>query len=125
MRFAALASLLLAAAPVPAQVDERIEIDMSSFKYMPSTITLRHDRAYTLHFTNRSDGGHDFVAKGFFSAAKVSPADKARIDKGRIELGGGDAVDIHLVAPAAGRYEAHCSHFMHSTFGMKATIVVT
>ena len=115
------------AAPSLARPDgaERLEIDMSSFKYMPATITLKHGQSYILHFVNQSDGGHDFVARKFFEAAQVAPADRALIDKGAVELQGGEAADIHLIAPAAGHYDARCSHFMHSAFGMKAEIVVT
>lgn len=103
---------------------QRVEIEMSSFKYTPSTITLKHGQSYVLHVVNRSDGGHDFVAKAFFAAAQVAPEDRRLIGKGEVELQGGAAVDIRLTAPAPGRYEVHCSHFMHSTFGMKAEIVV-
>ena len=48
----------------------------------------------------------------------------ARLSKGGIELEGGDQADIHFVAPAAGRYEVRCTHFMHKSFGMKGEIIV-
>ena len=113
-------------APALARPDaaERIEIDLSSFKYRPATITLRHGQAYILHFVNQSGSGHDFVAKKFFGTAQVAPGDRKLIGEGEVELQGGEAADIHLIAPAIGRYEAHCSHFMHSTFGMNAEIIV-
>lgn len=103
---------------------ERIEIAMSSFKYSPANITLRHGQSYVLHFVNQSDGGHNFVAKRFFEAAQITSGDRKSVLNGEVALKGGETEDIHLIAPAIGRYEAHCSHFMHSTFGMKAEVVV-
>ena len=122
----ALASLLLlvTAAPGAAQAPDRVDIDLSSFKFTPSTITLHHGQPYVLHFVNKASGGHDFAAKAFFKAAIIAPGDRATVAKGQIELDGGETADVHLSAPAPGTYEAHCSHFMHSTFGMTGSIVV-
>jgi uncharacterized cupredoxin-like copper-binding protein len=102
----------------------RIEIGLDSFKIIPATTTLRHGEAYVLHFTNRSSGGHDFVAKDFFAHATLAAQDREIAKHGEVELSGGDSADVHLIAPAAGTYEAHCSHFMHATMGMKGQIVV-
>lgn len=124
--FAALVTTSIAAtAQAPAGAPQTIEIALSNFKFTPPTISLHHGQAYVLHIANRSGGGHDFVAKAFFAAADVAPADRRRITNGDVELGGGESADIHLVAPASGRYEVHCSHFMHSTFGMRGEIVVS
>jgi uncharacterized cupredoxin-like copper-binding protein len=113
-----------AAAQAPVGGPDRIEIDLSNFKFTPSSVTLHHGSAYVLHFANKAGGGHDFVAKAFFAAAAVAPADRGRVASGEIDLGGGEAADVRLVAPAPGRFEAHCSHFMHSTFGMRGEIIV-
>jgi plastocyanin len=119
-------ALFLAPLPLLAQPVEpvRVEIDLSSFKFEPATITLDHGRPYILHFVNRSGSGHDFVAKAFFAAATVASEDRARTANGGVELEGNQSVDIHLTIPRPGTYDVHCSHFMHSTFGMKATIIV-
>lgn len=119
-------ALFLVPTPLLAQPAEpsRVEIDLSSFKFEPATITLDHGRPYLLHFVNKSSKGHDFVAKSFFAAANVANEDRARTAKGGIELEGDQSVDIHLTAPQPGNYDVHCSHFMHSTMGMKATIIV-
>ncbi len=103
---------------------ERVEIDLSNFKFTPDAITLRHGQPYVLHFVNQAKGGHDFEARAFFDAASVAPEDRAAVAKGKVALGDGQSVDVHLTAPAAGTYEAHCTHFMHSTFGMTGKIVV-
>ena len=117
---------LLLAMPVQAQdTSKRIEIVLDSFKYVPNRIVLQHGETYVLHFTNTSSGGHDFVARTFFAAARVDPRDAGKVADGEIELGSGKSVDIRLTAPAAGgSYKVHCSHFMHSTFGMTGDIVV-
>ena len=119
----ALAMATSVLAQEPTQTD-RVAIELSNFKFTPSTITLEHGRSYVLHLSNKAHGGHNFVAGSFFAAADVAPADRARLSKGGIDLDGGDQADIHFVAPSPGRYEVHCSHFMHQTFGMKGEIIV-
>jgi uncharacterized cupredoxin-like copper-binding protein len=114
-----IAALALTASAQP----QRIDIQLSNFKFAPSTITLIHGQPYVLHLS--SNGGHSLVAKKFFAAAAVAPGDRARIAGGGIELESGESVDIHLTAPAAGSYEVHCGHFMHPTFGMTGKIIVT
>lgn len=111
-------------ASVSAQAPESIEIDMSNFRFTPSSIRLEHGRAYRLHFINQSGGGHDFTAKAFFDAAQVAPEDRGKLSKGAVALGGHGDMTIRLTAPAAGHYKMSCSHFMHSTFGMTGEIVV-
>jgi uncharacterized cupredoxin-like copper-binding protein len=128
MRFAvSVAIALVMATSVLAQESsqaDRVAIELSSFKFTPSTITLEHGRPYVLHLSNKARGSHNFVAKTFFAAADVAPADRARLSKGGIEVDGGDQAEIHFTAPSPGRYEVHCSHFMHTSFGMKGEIIV-
>lgn len=127
MRVLLVPLLVLAALPSSAQnaaPEKTVSIDLSSFKFTPDTVTLEHGQRYVLHLANTSDGGHNFVAREFFEAATVDPADQARIVKGGVDLDSGQTADIHLVAPPAGTYKLHCSHFMHSAFGMKGKIVV-
>ena len=109
----------------PVQAPETIAVTLSNFRYTPQTITLQHGRPYVLRFVNGAKGGHDFVAKEFFAAAAIAPEDRAKVVKGGVEVSRGATVELRLTAPAPGRYRAHCSHFMHSTFGMKGEIVVT
>jgi uncharacterized cupredoxin-like copper-binding protein len=123
--FSGVALLALAGAQAPAQGSPTtVEIDLTNFKIGPDAITLQHGQPYVLHIVNQAKGGHDFEAKAFFDAATVAAGDRAVVAKGKIELGGGQSADVHLTAPAAGTYEAHCTHFMHSTFGMTGKIVV-
>lgn len=118
----ALAAFSLAA---PVQAPETIAITLTNFRYTPQTIALQHGQPYVLRFTNGAKGGHDFVAREFFAAAAIAPEDRTKIDKGGVEVPRGATVELHLTAPAPGRYNAHCSHFMHSMFGMKGEIVVS
>ena len=103
---------------------ETITVELSSFKFTPDTLTLTHGHAYVIHFVNKSSGGHDFVAKDFFAASTIAPQDRAKVAKGEVELGGGESADIHLVPNSPGTYKSHCSHFMHSSFGMTGKVVV-
>jgi uncharacterized cupredoxin-like copper-binding protein len=123
------ACLLFGAAIASAQTPDwahakRIDINLSNFKFTPATITLQHGQPYVLHFVNRSSGGHDFMAKQFFAAAAIAPQDSTAIKGGAVALHGGEEAEVRLVAPAAGTYDAHCSHFLHSTFGMTGSVIV-
>jgi uncharacterized cupredoxin-like copper-binding protein len=103
---------------------QTIAVELSSFKYTPETLTLRRGMPYRIHLTNSASGGHDFVAKAFFAESSIAAEDQAKIRKGGVELGGGESVDVRLVPNQAGSYKVHCSHFMHSGFGMKGSIIV-
>ncbi|AKH18847.1 cupredoxin domain-containing protein [Sphingomonas sanxanigenens] len=122
-------SMLLLGAPAAAQTPDwsnarTVEIEMSSFAYTPDTISLRRGIPYRLYFVNNAGGGHNFVAKDFFASATIDPADQTALSKGKVELEGGKSADVRLVANRPGTYKVHCSHFMHSTFGMTGKIVV-
>ena len=126
---AALAAACLCAAAASAQpIDwshaQTLNVELSSFKFTPATLTLEHGVAYRLHLTNTSSGGHDFAAKELFAASAVAPEDAAAIRNGEIGLKSGQSADIRLIANRAGSYPFRCTHFMHSTFGMTGTITV-
>ncbi|KRC79947.1 cupredoxin domain-containing protein [Sphingomonas sp. Root241] len=118
-RLAALAFLALTAA---APAEQRIDVALSNFEFIPSTIQLTHGRPYVLHLTSK--GGHSFAAKAFFAAATIAPADRARIKEGKIELESGETADIHFTAPVPGNYPIKCTHFLHASFGMTGRFVV-
>lgn len=130
MRYLLLALALLAltssarAAPPDLSSAQEVDVQLSNFAFTPATIELASGHPYRLHLVNKADGGHNFAAPEFFAAAQVAPQDQARIKKGTVDLKQGETADIRLVAPAPGSYKLHCSHFMHSTFGMTGEIVV-
>ena len=124
--FACAAALALVGAPsTSAASSQPVTVTLSNFDFTPSTIALVHGRAYALTLTNTAGGGHNFAAPAFFAAAKIDPADRARVVNGTVEVAGGQSVTIHLTAPAAGRYKVRCTHTFHTMFGMKGAIVVS
>ena len=113
---------LMVSAAAPGQ-PTAVSIEMSNFKFAPDLIQLRAGTQITLHLRNASSGGHSFSAPAFFAAARIAPQSAALVHNGMVDVPGGRAVDIALV-PAAGSYKLRCTHTLHSTFGMKGTIVV-
>lgn len=119
-RIAAAAALGLAVvAPAPAQ-PAAVTISLYSYGYGPTPIQLRAGQPVTLTFVNRSGSGHDFTARGFFASSRILAG---AAPGGKIGMGPGQSRSITLV-PRAGRYEVHCSHFMHTQLGMTDTILV-
>jgi uncharacterized cupredoxin-like copper-binding protein len=114
-----------AAAQAPAWSDEQtISVQLSNFKFSPSEITLQAGKPYRLHLENAASHAHDFSSADFFGAVDIRPADQAKVKEGRIEVGGGQSVDVELVPKVRGEYRLRCTHFMHSSFGMTGSIVV-
>jgi uncharacterized cupredoxin-like copper-binding protein len=103
---------------------ETVTVQLSNFKFDPSTINLKAGKAYDLRLQNLASGGHDFSAKAFFADARIKDADRDKIVAGKVSLRGGQSIDLHLVPAHAGTYNVHCTHFMHGAFGMTGEIVV-
>lgn len=122
------ARLLIAALSITSSVavaaqavqPPKLNVDVQSFSFAPKPIHLAANQAVTINFINRSGSGHDFTAEKFFRSAKVLAGSAPG---GKIELPP-HAVRAITLMPAAGRYKAHCGHFLHSTFGMKDEIIV-
>jgi uncharacterized cupredoxin-like copper-binding protein len=100
-----------------------VEVTLENFNFNPATLHLRAGRPYRLELHNTAGGGHDFTAPEFFAAARVAPADAAKVAGGEVELSAGKSVTVHLI-PAAGRYKLVCTHVGHALLGMKGEIVV-
>jgi len=119
-RLAAIAALsLVAGSPASAQPAVQT-IALWSYGYSPKPIHLKAGRPVRLVFVNRSGKGHDFTARDFFARSRILSGE---VRGGEIELRGGQTKTVTLI-PAAGTYAVYCSHFLHSAFGMRATIVV-
>jgi uncharacterized cupredoxin-like copper-binding protein len=112
------------AQPVDWSHAQVVNVELSNFKFTPSTLTFDHDQPYRLHLTNTSSGGHDFAAKELFAASTVPPEDAAKLKNGAIGLKSGQSADVRLVPMKAGSYGFRCTHFMHSSFGMTGTATV-
>jgi len=106
-----------------AQAADEERIELSNFDFTPRDIHLHAGQATVLVLSNTASGGHNFAAREFFAAARVDRADAAMIEDGKIEVPAKSTRTVHLV-PAAGTYKLTCSHTLHTTFGMKGTIVV-
>ena len=100
-----------------------VTVQLSNFSFTPNSIQLRAGAPTTLHLQNSAHGGHNFSAPKFFAAARIDPKSAAFVRNGAVEVPGGGAVNVTLV-PAAGNYRLKCTHTLHSTFGMKGTILV-
>ncbi len=116
------ASMAPAATPDWQQA-ELVQVTLSNFAFTPAALHLRKGQAYRLHFVNAGSGGHNFSAPEFFKAAQVDPGDAGTLHDGTVDLEKGEAKDVRLV-PTAGSYKIKCTHFMHTTFGMKGSIDV-
>ena len=101
-----------------------IAVQLSEFRYTPATIELNRGQPYVLRLTNSGKHGHDLKAKAFFEAVSLAADSAAKVKDGAVEVGPGETADITLTPTAAGSYEMHCTHPLHSTMGMKGHIVV-
>lgn len=121
-RFAAVAALSflsLSAAQAQPAAPVRV-INVVSYSFAPAPIVLRAGQPVTLQFVNRAGKGHDFTATRFFSSARIL---SGHVEGGEVELRPGQVANVTLI-PAAGRYNAHCSHPFHKMLGMHTTILV-
>ena len=126
----AIGAVCLVALSLPTRADEAsansasVSITLSSYQFAPAHIDLQHGKTYRLHLVNASGKGHDFSAPGLFASSTIAPADRAKIDDGAVEVDSGSSVDISLTPATPGDYPVKCTHFLHSTFGMRATVTV-
>ena len=120
LHITALAALsAFSAQPAVAQ-PAALTVQLWSYGIGPRPMTLTAGRPVTLTFVNQSGGGHDFTAPEFFAASQITAGSAPG---GEVELRGHETKTVTLI-PRAGTYQAHCSHFMHSSFGMHDQIVV-
>ena len=127
MRTAMLAVLplfVLTSTAAPAQAPSVVEVRLSNFNFTPRTIVFDHGRPYVMRLVNEASGGHNFAARAFFEAASVAPRERGWVQEGEIEVPARQIREIRLTAPPPGKYKLKCTHTLHSTFGMKGTIVV-
>jgi uncharacterized cupredoxin-like copper-binding protein len=102
---------------------QTVTIVLTNFAFTPDHITLRADVPVRLHLVNQSDGGHDFSAPALFAASSFSAGSMAPVG-GKIEVDSHQTADVALTPNVPGSYPVECTHFLHSLFGMTATIQV-
>lgn len=103
---------------------EEIDIVMTNYEFMPNEFQLQANTPYLLHLTNDGSKGHNFSAKELFAEAMIAEGDIDKIDDGKIEVKKGESVDVLFIPVEPGVYSFHCSHFMHSSLGMKGEATV-
>jgi plastocyanin len=96
---------------------------LTDFAFTPDHIALRAGVPIRLRLVNNSKGGHDFSAPAFFAASNIAPGSTTPAD-GAIEVGSHQTVEIAVTPRVPGTYPVECTHFLHSLFGMTATIAV-
>jgi plastocyanin len=114
-------SLLTVGSAIAQPAAPTVQVRVWSYGFAPQPIQLAAGRPVTLQFVNQAGSGHDFTAKEFFAASTITAG---AAPNGKIELSGHETKTITLV-PKAGTYKAHCSHFLHESFGMHDDIVVS
>jgi plastocyanin len=103
-------------------VAQTVTIVLTDFAFTPDHITLRVGVPVRLRLVNRSNGGHDFSAPALFAASSFQ-AGSAPVD-GKIEVGSQQEAAVAFTPRVPGSYPVECTHFLHSLFGMTATIQV-
>ena len=121
---AATAALTFAGAFSPAQEASPsvIEVQLKNYAFTPSTLHLQRGVPVVLRLVDAS-GSHSFAAPELFAASTLDPATALLVRNGKVEVGEG-GVELRLTPNTSGAYPFHCTHFMHSAFGMKGTVVV-
>jgi uncharacterized cupredoxin-like copper-binding protein len=100
-----------------------VTVVLADFSFSPARIMLRVGVPVRLRLVNQSNGGHDFSAPGFFASSRF-PAGSTAPGNGAIELASQQIVEVALTPLTPGSYPVACTHFLHSLFGMTATIEV-
>ncbi len=117
---ALIAASLLATPAVAQQLTTVVPIQLYSFGYTPSPISLRAGQPVTLVFNNVSGIGHTFKAQSFFGSSRMLAG---MTHEGEVHVMPHRSMSVTLV-PVRGTYTVHCSHFMHDQLGMRTVIFV-
>lgn len=125
-------ALMAAAATLPAAAQpaadwanaQPVGVVMTNFKFTPNELRFHHGTAYRLEFTNRGTSDHNFTSPEFFSAVSIAPEDRNKVVDGKVEVDEGQTVAVRVEALKPGSYPFHCSHFLHSSFGMTGNATI-
>jgi hypothetical protein len=113
---------------LPASTDwsraETVQVVMTNYAFTPNALQFRSNTPYHLRLVSNSGHGHSFAASDFFAAVGIAPEDRSRVVAGVVEVEGGQVVDVKIVPARSGSYKFHCSHFLHSTFGMTGEALI-
>ena len=108
---------------------EIVTVDLSEFKFEPTTLRFQEGVDYRLLLRNTGDRPHTFVSEGFFkaiAAEKLISADGmiATPYLQTIEVLPGSEKELRFVAVRQGTYDLECTVLLHALFGMEGKIVI-
>ena len=103
---------------------QTVQVVMTNYAFTPNALQFRLNTPYHLRLINNSGHDHSFDAPDFFAAVDTAPEDRVKVVAGEVEVEGGQAVDVKIVPAKPGTYDFHCSHFLHSTFGMTGEALI-
>ena len=108
---------------------EIVTVDLSEFKFEPTTLRFQEGVDYRLLLRNTGDRPHTFVSEGFFkaiAAEKLIWADGmiASPYLQTIEILPGSEKEVRFVAVRQGVFDLHCTVLLHALFGMEGKIVI-
>ncbi len=129
LAFVSAAALLLATPLFATQsfaqaATQQLDIALTNFAFTPDALNLKVGQPYRLHLVNSGSSNHNFAAADFFATVTVASPDASKVQDGAVEVPKNTSVDITFTPTKAGTYDLTCSHFMHTTFGMKGQITV-
>jgi uncharacterized cupredoxin-like copper-binding protein len=107
---------------------EPVEVLLSNFDFTPRILPFRAGTPYRLVLKNRSTRAIEFSAPSFFRTVLL-PSNNFEVpipaSFKRIEIKGGQQVELEFIARTPGEYKLLCTHFGHSVLGMTGKLVVT
>ena len=120
----AVAALISSAAFSPPQETNPtiIEVQLKNYEFAPSTLHLQRGAPVVLRLVETA-GSHSFAAPELLAASTLDSATAQLVHNGKVEVGEG-GVELRFTPNTPGTYPFHCTHFMHTSFGMKGTAVV-
>ena len=97
---------------------ESVNIALHDSYCQPEKLDFSHDKAYHLHFENRSGKAQFFRSEGFFKAIaikKLRPRWRTANTSSltRLDFAPGEQKNLDFVAVKAGIYEFHCAALQH------------
>ena len=112
MRYAFLLAVPIAFRLAFTQAPTLVTVQLANFKFTPKSIVLDHGHAYVLRLQNVADGA-TISPHGLLRRGQCRAGDRGLISEGEVEVPAGQVREIHLTAPAAGKYSLKCSHSFH------------
>ena len=127
MRIWLLAMLLLFPPPLAAQSIPTVRVEMTEFRFRPSSIRLAANRPVRLVLTNRGQLAHQLDAPVLRHAPPVIYDDSLHVETGSLEilrLDPGKTATLELFLRTPGRFPFACTIEGHKEAGMVGVLEV-